>query len=56
MALTAAGFGKAFNVAGGFEGDVDGEGHRGSQKRMEGIRPLLAAGIDENTGHENVPE
>lgn len=31
MALTAAGFEKAFNVAGGFEGDVDGQGHRGNR-------------------------
>lgn len=31
MALTAAGFEKAFNIAGGFEGDLDGEGHRGSK-------------------------
>lgn len=30
MALTAAGFSRAFNVAGGFEGDVDGQGHRGT--------------------------
>ncbi len=30
IALTAAGYEKAFNVAGGFEGDVDGEGHRGN--------------------------
>jgi rhodanese-related sulfurtransferase len=30
VALTRAGFGQAFNIAGGFEGDVDGEGHRGS--------------------------
>ncbi len=29
IALTRAGFEKAFNVAGGFEGDTDGEGHRG---------------------------
>jgi rhodanese-related sulfurtransferase len=29
MAMTRAGFQKAFNVAGGFEGDIDGEGHRG---------------------------
>ena len=29
-ALTRAGFEKAFNVAGGFEGDLDGEGHRGA--------------------------
>lgn len=31
IALTDAGFEKAFNVAGGFEGDVDGEGHRGNR-------------------------
>jgi rhodanese-related sulfurtransferase len=31
MALTAAGFEKAFNVAGGFEGDADGQGHRGNR-------------------------
>jgi rhodanese-related sulfurtransferase len=30
IALTRAGFEKAFNVAGGFEGDVDDEGHRGN--------------------------
>jgi rhodanese-related sulfurtransferase len=30
IALTRAGFEKAFNVAGGFEGDSDGEGHRGN--------------------------
>jgi rhodanese-related sulfurtransferase len=29
MAMTRAGFEKAFNVAGGFEGDLDGESHRG---------------------------
>lgn len=29
-ALTAAGYGPAYNVADGFEGEVDGEGHRGS--------------------------
>ena len=28
IALTEAGFGKAFNVAGGFEGDLDAEHHR----------------------------
>ena len=27
----AAGYGKAFNVAGGFEGPLDATGHRGSQ-------------------------
>lgn len=30
IALTAAGYSKAFNVAGGFEGDIDGQGHRGN--------------------------
>ena len=30
IALTAAGYENALNVAGGFEGDVDGEGHRGN--------------------------
>ena len=29
-ALTAAGFAQAFNIGDGFEGDVDGEGHRGT--------------------------
>lgn len=29
IAMTRAGFTKAFNVAGGFEGDLDGERHRG---------------------------
>jgi rhodanese-related sulfurtransferase len=29
MAMTRAGFAKAFNIAGGFEGDLDGQGHRG---------------------------
>jgi rhodanese-related sulfurtransferase len=29
IALTRAGYAQAFNVAGGFEGDVDQEGHRG---------------------------
>ena len=28
-AMTRAGFQKAFNIAGGFEGDIDDEGHRG---------------------------
>lgn len=31
IALTEAGFGRAFNVAGGFEGDPDEEGHRGNR-------------------------
>ncbi len=31
IALTRAGFGQAFNIAGGFEGDMDSEGHRGSR-------------------------
>ncbi len=30
VALTGLGFAKAFNVAGGFEGDPDGERHRGN--------------------------
>ncbi len=30
VVMTRAGFGKAFNVAGGFEGNLDGEGHRGN--------------------------
>lgn len=30
IALTAAGFHKAFNIAGGFEGDLDGKRHRGT--------------------------
>ena len=29
IAMTGAGFSKCFNVAGGFEGDLDGNGHRG---------------------------
>jgi rhodanese-related sulfurtransferase len=29
MAMTRAGFSKAFNIAGGFEGDLDDGGHRG---------------------------
>lgn len=29
IAMTAAGFGNCFNIAGGFEGDLDGERHRG---------------------------
>lgn len=30
QALTAAGYNRCFNVAGGFEGDVDSHGHRGT--------------------------
>jgi len=30
MALTAAGFKNSFNIAGGFEGDLDAAGHRGT--------------------------
>ena len=29
MAMTRAGYARAFNIAGGFEGDLDGERHRG---------------------------
>ena len=31
IALTQAGFRHAFNIAGGFEGDADEEGHRGNR-------------------------
>jgi rhodanese-related sulfurtransferase len=31
IALTRAGFEQAFNIAAGFEGDPDGEGHRGNR-------------------------
>ena len=31
IAMTKAGFSRAFNVAGGFEGDPDGAGHRGTR-------------------------
>jgi rhodanese-related sulfurtransferase len=31
IAMTAAGYSRAYNVAGGFEGDLDGEGHRGTR-------------------------
>ncbi len=30
VAMTRAGFSHAFNLAGGFEGNLDGDGHRGS--------------------------
>jgi rhodanese-related sulfurtransferase len=30
IAMTAAGYGPCYNVAGGFEGNRDGEGHRGT--------------------------
>jgi hypothetical protein len=30
VAMTRAGFNKAFNIAGGFEGNLDGNGHRGN--------------------------
>jgi len=31
IAMTAAGFGRAFNIAGGFEGDLDEQRHRGGR-------------------------
>jgi rhodanese-related sulfurtransferase len=31
IALTGAGFSHAYNVAGGFEGDADGAGHRSNK-------------------------
>lgn len=39
IALTQAGFAQAFNVAGGFEGDPDDEGHRGNSNgwKAEGL-------------------
>jgi len=36
-ALTAAGFGEAYNISGGFEGDVDAEGHRTGGWRGAGL-------------------
>lgn len=30
IAMTRAGFTRAYNIAGGFEGNLDGEGHRGN--------------------------
>jgi rhodanese-related sulfurtransferase len=29
IAMTAAGYSRAYNIAGGFEGDMDGDAHRG---------------------------
>jgi len=39
MAMSRAGYQKAFNVAGGFEGDLDGERHRGQSNgwKAEGL-------------------
>jgi len=37
MAATAAGFAKAYNVADGFEGPVDGTGHRGSSQGWKAV-------------------
>lgn len=39
IALTRAGFTQAFNVAGGFEGDIDASGHRGQRNgwKAEGL-------------------
>ena len=39
MAMTRAGFQKSFNVAGGFEGDLDAERHRGQSSgwKSEGL-------------------
>ena len=31
MAMTAAGYARAYNILGGFEGDMDAEGHRGNR-------------------------
>jgi rhodanese-related sulfurtransferase len=39
IALTRAGFEQAFNIAGGFEGDTDQDGHRGNRNgwKAEGL-------------------
>ncbi len=37
IALTQAGFRHAFNVAGGFEGDTDEEGHRGNRNGWKAV-------------------
>ncbi len=39
IAMTQAGFGPCYNIAGGFEGNKDGEGHRGSAEgwKAEGL-------------------
>ncbi|MGZ5926748.1 MAG: rhodanese-like domain-containing protein [Rhizomicrobium sp.] len=39
IALTRAGYAQAFNIAGGFEGDADGNGHRGTRNgwKAEGL-------------------
>jgi rhodanese-related sulfurtransferase len=31
IAMTAAGYTRAYNISGGFEGDLDGDAHRGKQ-------------------------
>ena len=36
IAATAAGYGRAFNVANGFEGRLDGERHRGGRESWKG--------------------
>jgi rhodanese-related sulfurtransferase len=38
IALTQAGFDQAFNIAGGFEGDTDQEGHRGNHNGWKAER------------------
>jgi rhodanese-related sulfurtransferase len=38
IALTRAGFEQAFNIAGGFEGDTDQEGHRGNRNGWKAAR------------------
>jgi len=38
VALTQAGFARAYNVAGGFEGDPDGERHRGNLNGWKAAR------------------
>jgi rhodanese-related sulfurtransferase len=56
-AAQAAGFPNAFNVADGFEGPVDSDGHRGTVGGLEGGRSALAAtlGIRSGIGGETAP-
>jgi rhodanese-related sulfurtransferase len=37
MAMTQAGFTRAYNVAGGFEGDLDEERHRGQRNGWKAL-------------------
>ena len=48
-ALTQAGFTNGWNVAEGFEGDKDAQGHRGTHRRLESRRPSLGAKLRAQT-------